>query len=68
MAGCCGGGGSGPKQVVQNMATANQGSAISGENQFVLRNPDGSKTYFSTESQARAANAQQGNVGLVRPA
>jgi hypothetical protein len=48
-------------------ATPIQGSDTAKSGSFYIQNPDGTKAYFSTELAARAANAKQGNRGMVRP-
>lgn len=47
-------------------ANASAPSAGAKQGQYVLTLPDGQRTYYDTETAARAANAKAGGRGLVR--
>lgn len=51
-----------------NKGKANVSSPLAGakQGQYVLTLPDGVRTYYDTETAARAANAKAGGRGLVR--
>lgn len=51
-----------------NKGTANASVPAAGgqQGQYVLTLPDGVRTYYTTETAARAANAKAGGRGLVR--
>lgn len=54
------------KAAARRAAQAGQSGGVEGS--WVLRMPDGSKEFFSTELAARDANRRAGGRGLVRRA